>query len=135
LSIFLDTGVLVAVKSADDRRHPRAEELMEPILKGEFGEIYTSDYVIDEAVTLVLTRTKRLELAIAVGEYVLRSPRIIKLRVSEEVFDAAWERFKSLKEKPMSFTDCTSLALMEMRGIEGIASFDSGFDGLVKRIS
>jgi predicted nucleic acid-binding protein len=35
----------------------------------------------------------------------------------------------------MSFTDCTSLALMEMRGIEGIASFDSGFDGLVKRIS
>lgn len=135
MSIFLDTGVLAAVKSADDKRHPRAEELMEPILAGEFGEIYTSDYVIDETVTLVLTRTKRLELAISVGEYVLNSPRINKLRVSEDVFNTAWEKFKSFEENPMSFTDCTSLALMEERGIKRIASFDSGFDGLVKRIS
>jgi len=134
LSIFLDTGVLVAIKSADDKKHSRAEELMEPILRGELGEIYTSDYVIDEAVTLVLTRTKKLKLAIDVGEYVLSSPRIKKLRVSKDVFDAAWQRFKSLGKRPMSFTDCTSLALMEKDRIRNIASFDSGFDGLVERI-
>jgi len=103
------------------------------MLRGEHGEIYTSDYVMDEAVTLMLRRTKRIELAINVGEYVLRSPRIRKLRVSEDVFNAAWEKFKSLR-KPMSFTDCTSLALVEKGGIGRIASFDSGFDGLVERI-
>ncbi len=108
---------------------------MARILRAEFGVIYTSDYVIDEAITTALARTKRLELAIDVGEYILSSPRIGKLRVSEEVFDAAWERFKSLKERPMSFTDCTSLALVEKNRIGRIASFDTGFDGLVERIS
>jgi len=134
MAVFLDTSVLVAARNVDDKNHVVAEELMRSMLRGEHGEIYTSDYVVDEAVTLMLMRTKRLKLAIDVGEYVLRSPRIRKLRVSEDVFDAAWERFKSLGKRPMSFTDCTSLALMEKSGIGSIASFDSGFDGLVKRV-
>ena len=106
---------------------------MKRVLRAEFGAIYTSDYVIDEAITTALARTKRLELAIDVGEYILSSPRIKKLRVSEDVFDAAWGKFKSLR-KPMSFTDCTSLALVEKGGIGRIASFDSSFDGLIERI-
>ncbi|MEM3402119.1 MAG: PIN domain-containing protein [Candidatus Hadarchaeales archaeon] len=133
MSVFLDTSVLVAARNVDDENHDRAKELLISALKGEHGDIYTSDYVIDEAVTLMLRRTKRIELAINVGEYVLRSPRIKKLWVSEDIFSAAWEKFKSLR-KPISFTDYTSLALMEKMGIESIASFDSGFDGLVKRM-
>jgi len=133
MAVFLDTSVLVAARNVDDKNHAGAKELMKSVLRGEHGEIYTSDYVVDEAVTLMLRRTKRIELAINIGEYVLRSPRIRKLRVSEDVFDAAWEKFKSLG-KPMSFTDCTSLALVEKGGIKSIASFDSGFDGLVERI-
>ncbi|MFN4133792.1 MAG: type II toxin-antitoxin system VapC family toxin [Candidatus Hadarchaeales archaeon] len=135
MAIFLDTSVLIAARNVDDKNHTRAKELMRLMLKGEHGEIYTSDYVIDEAITLMLRRTKRLKLAIDVGEYVLSSSRITRLRVTDEVFHAAWERFKSLGKRPMSFTDCTSLALMEKVGIKGIASFDSGFDGLVQRIS
>ena len=134
MSIFIDTGIFVALRNAADKYHRRAKELMKRAMQAEFGAIYTSDYVVDEAITTALARTKRLEMAIDVGEYILSSPRIKKLRVSEEAFDAAWERFKSM-EKPMSFTDCTSLALMEEMGIENIASLDSGFDGLVKRIS
>jgi len=106
---------------------------MRRILKGEFGTAYTSDHVIDEAITTALARTKRLELAVDIGELILSSPRIIKLRVSEDAFNVTWELFKSLKGRPLSFTDCTSLALMK-NGIERIASFDSGFDGLVERI-
>jgi hypothetical protein len=134
LSVFVDTSVLVAARNVDDKHHLRAKELMKSMLRGEYGEIYTSDYVVDEAVTLMLRRTRRLKLAIDVGEYILSSPRIKKLRVLGEVFDAAWERFKSLRERPMSFTDCTSLALTEKSGIGRIASFDSGFDGLVSRV-
>lgn len=134
MAIFLDTSILIAARNADDKNHGGAEELMRSMLRGEHGKIYTSDYVIDEAVTLMLRRTKRLELAIDIGEFILNSPRIIKLRVSEEIFDAAWRRFKSLKERPMSFTDCTSLALMEQSGIRKIASFDSGFDGLAEKV-
>lgn len=134
MSIFIDTGIFVALRNAADKNHRRANELMKRAMQGEFGVTYTSDYVIDEAITTALARTKRLKLAIDIGEYILSSPRIKKLWVSEEVFDAAWERFKSLEERPMSFTDCTSLALMEKGGIRNIASFDSGFNGLVERI-
>jgi predicted nucleic acid-binding protein len=82
-----------------------------------------------------LARTKRLELATDIWEFILGSPRIVKLRVSEDIFQAAWGKFRSLGNRPLSFTDCTSLALMEKNGIESIASFDPGFDGLVKRIA
>jgi len=117
---------LVAARNVDDKYHLRAKELMKSMLRGEYGEIYTSDYVVNETVTLMLRRTRRLKLAIDVGEYILSSPRIKKLWVTEEVFDAAWERFKSLRGRPMSFTDCTSLALMEKRGIGRIASTARG---------
>ena len=134
MSVFVDTGIFVAAINIADENHGRAKELMERAMKGEFGAIYTSDYVVDEAVTATLARTKKFGAAVEVGEYILGSPRIKKLRVSGDVFDAAWERFKSLGKRPISFTDCTSLALMEKSGIERIASFDSGFDGLVERV-
>jgi predicted nucleic acid-binding protein len=46
----------------------------------------------------------------------------------------ACKKFKTFMDKPLSFTDCTSLALMEKSRITQIASFDSGFDGLAQRI-
>ena len=134
MAVFVDTSVWIAARNLDDVNHLRAKEILTSMLKGELGEIYTSDYILDEVVTLMLKRTGRLELAIEMGEYILKSPRIRKLRVTEEIFDDAWKKFKSLKSKPMSFTDCTSLVLMEKKGIEYIASFDSGFDGLARRI-
>jgi hypothetical protein len=135
LSVFIDTGIFVAAINVADKNHGRAKGLMVRAMKGEFGTVYTSDYVIDEAITATLARTKKFEAAVEVGEYILTSPRIEKLRVTEEIFNAAWERFKALRARPMSFTDCTSLALVEKNGIGNLASFDSGFDGLVKRIS
>jgi len=72
-----------------DKNHSRGKELMARALAGEFGVVYTSDYVVDEAITTALARTRRLELAIDIGEFILASPRIVKLRVSEDVFKAA----------------------------------------------
>ncbi len=133
MAVFLDTGVLVAARNADDDRHRAAKELIRSALRQDYGPAYTSDYVIDEAVTLMLVRTKNPELAVDVGEFVLRSSRIAKLWVSKESFSEAWDKFRTLKERSLSFTDCTSLVLMSRNGIDEIMSFDSGFDGLVPR--
>ena len=107
---------------------------MKRALKGEFGRVYTSDYVIDEAVTTALVRTKRHELAEDLGNYILGSPRITKIWVGEDSFNEAWLKFGLLKDKPLSFTDCTSIALIEKSGMKQIMSFDCGFDGLISRI-
>ena len=134
MAVFLDTGLFVALRNADDKFHVRSKELMKRALKGDFGRIFTSDYVIDEAITTALVRTRRHDLAVDIGKYIIESPRIFKLWITKDIFDKAWEKFKILEDRPMSFSDCVSLAHIEKNGIKQIISFDSGFDGLVQRL-
>jgi len=135
LAVFIDTGIFVALRNADDEFHVRSMGLMKRALKGEFGRIFTSDYVIDEAITTALARTRRHSLAVDVGRYIIESPRILKLWTTKDVFDLAWERFKTFKDRPMSFSDCVSLSHVEKNGVKQMMSFDSGFDGLIQRLS
>jgi hypothetical protein len=134
MAVFIDTGVFLALRNADDESHGRSKELMKNALKGEYGRILTSDYVIDEAVTTTLARTRRHEFAMDIGKYIMESPRIIKLWTTREIFEASWEKFKQLKDRRISFTGCTSLAHIENSNIKQIISFDSGFDGLIQRL-
>jgi uncharacterized protein len=134
MAVFIDTGIFVALHNADDEFHSRSKELMKQALKSDFGRIFTSDYIIDEAVTTALVRTKKHYLAQDLGRSIIESPRITKLWVGEDVFALAWKKFSVFKDKPLSFTDCTSIAIIETRGIKQIMSFDRGFDGLVARI-
>jgi len=134
MTVFIDTGVFIALRNADDEQHERSKELMRKALKADYGRIYTSDYIIDEAVTTALMRTRRHDLAIDVGRYIIESSRITKLWTTKEIFELSWLKFKSLKDKPLSFTDCTTLVHMQKNQIKQILSFDSGFDGLVERI-
>ncbi|MGD6851090.1 MAG: type II toxin-antitoxin system VapC family toxin [Candidatus Bathyarchaeia archaeon] len=134
MAVFVDTCIFVALNNSLDNHHSRGRDLFKQALKGDFGAIFTSDYIIDEAVTTALARTKRKDLAIELGKYIIESPRITKIWVTEDEFHLTWKKFIGFKDKPLSFTDCNSLALMETKGIKQIMSFDQGFDGLVERI-
>jgi uncharacterized protein len=134
MAVFVDTGIFVALHNADDDFHSRSKELMKQALKSDFGRIFTSDYVIDEAITTALVRTKKHDLALDLGRFIIESPRITKVWVGEDSFEAAWKKFSMFKDKPLSFTDCTSIAIIEAKGIKQIMSFDRGFDGLITRI-
>ena len=133
MSLFLDTGVLVAVRNSVDGRHERAKELMRSAIRGDSGAVYTSNFILDEAITLTMARTKNPDMALDVGYFVIRSPRIIMLFVSDREFREALDKFKSLGKRLLSFTDITSLVLMARHGIDEMVSFDSGFDGLIAR--
>jgi len=134
MTIFIDTGVFIALRNADDEKHQRSKELMMKALKADYGTVYTSDYIIDEAVTAALVRTRRHDLALDIGKYIIESPRITKLWTTKEIFELAWQKFKILKDKPLSFTDCTTLAHIQKNQINQILSFDSDFDGLLQRV-
>jgi predicted nucleic acid-binding protein len=134
MAVFIDTGIFVALHNADDEFHQRSQELMKNALKNGFGRIFTSDYIIDEAITTALMRTKKHSIAKDLGSFIIESPRITKLWIEEASFQKAWKTFCTFKDKPLNFTDCTSIALIESTGIKQIMSFDSGFDGLIPRI-
>ena len=134
MTAFIDTGIFVALRNAEDVNHQRSKELMISALNGSWGRTYTSDYIIDEAITTALARTKRHDIAVDVGSYIIGSPRFIKIEIDNELFNEAWIKFRTYKDKGLSFTDCTSLAITQKRGIKQIISFDCGFDGLMKRL-
>ena len=135
MGVFIDTGLFLALYNAEDVHHQRSTELIKNALAGNFGRLYTSDYIIDEAITTLMVRTRQHEIAVEIGKYLIESPRITRLTIDNDVFASAWTKFQSLKDKVLSFTDCTSIALMYKHRIKNIMSFDCGFDGLALRIS
>lgn len=135
LGIFVDTGVFVAARNSRDINHEKAKRLLKKALSGEWGEVFTSSHVFDEAVALALVRTRRPEIAIDIGNFILSSTTIRMLFVDKEAFKLAWKIFRKYADRRLSFTDATSIALMKLYKTEYIMSFDRHFDGIVSRIS
>lgn len=137
MSVFVDTGVFVAFENTADPRHEAARLLLRAAASGRIGDVFTSDCVMDEAVTLALARTRRADLALSVGNLILGTGPLGRFAgmayVSPRVFLRSWSRFGRLAPRGLSFTDCTSLELVQTEGIREIASFDRDFDGLAVR--
>jgi len=135
MSAFIDTGVFVAARNKRDINHEKAVNLLREALKGKYGRIYTSDYIFDEAVAVALVRTRKPDIAIDIGNFILSSKKLRILHVDKLVFMDAWRIFKKYVNKKLSFTDAVSIALMRRYNIDYIMSFDKHFDNIVPRIS
>lgn len=134
MAIFIDTGIFVAARNKSDVNHARAKQMLRRALRAEFGRVVTSDYIVDEAVTVAFARTHNHQIAVNIGGLIMDSPRIEKLVAGEEKFLKAWEKFKRMSGRGLSFTDCMTLVMMEEIGTNKIMSFHSGFDALATRI-
>lgn len=108
------------------------------VLAGAFGQPLTTDYVYDEAVTLIHSRTTDAEAARRLGERIRgigEFPDVIDLQfVGETGFRRAVELHEQFDDQALSFTDATILAHVEARGIDAVLTFDDDFDGLVDRL-
>lgn len=123
--IVLDSSFIVAFKIENDENHHKASNIMQKIADGVYGEPIISDYVFDEVITVVLVRSKKLFLAIEIGEELRESVKI--LRIDKSLFEEGWAVFKNQKNSGLSFTDCTIISLMKKNNIKDIATFDSKF--------
>lgn len=123
--IILDSSFIVAYKIENDFHHQKAIEIMKGIVAGKYGEVYVTDYIFDESVTIVFGKTKKLEGAINTGNGLIKSSKI--LRIDAATFDNAWSLFKRQKNTKFSFTDCTTLIVMDENRIKNIATFDEDF--------
>jgi predicted nucleic acid-binding protein len=139
MSVLVDTGVLVAFHNGRDAHHERAIELVEELKDGARGAVYTSDYVFDEAISLAQARTGRAEVVRAVGETVLpedaREQWISLLHLSAEEFFRSWHSLRAHPKAGLSFTDWTMVEMVRGRRLDSIASFDSGLDAWIPRLS
>lgn len=127
MKIFIDTSALIAYYNIDDRHHGDASEVMMKIKEGEIPltRFYITDYIFDETMTFMECVLNNHRLAQEVGEALLSSPFTTMLKIDEEAFQDAWELFK--ERVGLSFTDCSSFAIMERYGIAQSFTFDKHF--------
>lgn len=129
--LFVDTSAFLALANEKDNNHIPAVRFLENIKNGKAGirKIITSDYIIDETLTRIRYSVGHRQ-AVEWGKDILASNVVEKLNVDGEIFGLAWELFETYDDKRLSFTDCTSFAIMKKRGIEKVFSFDGDFERL-----
>jgi predicted nucleic acid-binding protein len=125
--IFVDTSAWYAIEVEDDLNHKAAHNFLTEIASGKFGIAITTDYVIDETLTLLRTR-RDLASALSFIAKVTKSKSIRVFWINEDLFQKTLEVFKKSNGKTWSFTDCTSFALMRELNIKEAFSFDKHFN-------
>jgi predicted nucleic acid-binding protein len=120
--IFVDSSAWFAVYSLRDSNHSIATATIHSLQ----SELVTSDYVIDETLTLLRARNED-QRAIAFGNRVIEGNWVNIVRIEDADFADAWTIFRTYSDKGWSFTDCTSRVLMERLGITKAFAFDEHF--------
>ena len=124
--IFVDTGAWYATEVEDDIQHRKARQFLTGLASGKYGVCITTDYVLDETLTLLRSR-RSLKDASTFIEKIRNSKSVKVFWVDEALFDRALEIFQNSQDKSWSFTDCTSFALMNDLSVTDSFAFDSHF--------
>lgn len=133
--VFVDTSGFKALVDPKDEFTGRAVKIWANLAKSG-AKLVTSNYVLDECYTLIGVRCG-LEVAREFRELLAGSGEEIKvMRVTLADELAAWDWFEKNWSK-LSFTDCTSFALMSRLGLTSFFGFDdhferAGFDRVVE---
>lgn len=120
--IFVDTGAWYAFAIPSDPDHEQAKE----ILGNSTEPLVTSDYVVDELLTLFAVRGQKPK-GIEWLHDVLAPGGTRLILVSEDDFAGAVLIYEQFGDKAWSFTDCTSYVLIERLALEHACSFDHHF--------
>ncbi|HZK82871.1 MAG TPA: PIN domain-containing protein [Humisphaera sp.] len=122
MSIFVDTGAWFASVVPADRHHLKVVAFLQhnPL------PLITTDYVIDETLTLLRARGEVIK-AISLGRQLLDLQMANVVHITPQVFSKAWEIFRDQPSRRWSFTDCTSKIVMQERHIRKALALDQHF--------
>jgi predicted nucleic acid-binding protein len=123
--LFVDTSGWYAAFNRSERTHRTVTQALAQARSAR-RLLVTSDYVIDETLTLVRVRVGH-RLALKVGDALWRQGGAEVVEVDASAREAAWQIFRRYKEHELSFTDCTSAAVMRQRNIEEVVTLDGHF--------
>ena len=129
MKLFIDTGPLVARTYRPDPRHRESVDVFRRISDRTlpYRLLFTSNFVVDETLTRLLYEAGHP--AAVQGLRLVRGSTVLRIvRVTEEDERAADEVFLKYTDHRISYTDCTSVAVMERLGIDTVFSFDRDFE-------
>lgn len=123
--IFVDTSAFIALFDKKDNYHRKAAVYLENLDPG-VAQLHTSNYIIDETITRIRMLNGHHP-ALEFANNFFRSKIFHYHYIDQESEKNAFELFKKYSDKELSFTDCTSFALMRQLGIKKAFAFDEDF--------
>ncbi len=123
--VFMDSAGFLALWDASDQHHGAAGRLQVE-LAGKRRRFVTSEYVVDETITLLLMRHSHAAAADFL-DTVERSEALRLEWIGPERFYAAAGLFRRHADKEWSFTDCVSFVLMRELRIRDAFTTDHHF--------
>jgi len=127
--IFVDTWGWLAYGHRRDAHHQEVKELVETCVSYR-TPVHTSDYVLDELITLLFRRESYEEAVRFLDALLADSARgaLQIQRLTTERFQAALELRKRFQDKPdISFTDLTTMVILRELRIMAVVTEDSHF--------
>jgi predicted nucleic acid-binding protein len=121
--IFVDTSFWVALRLRRDTRHDAAVALVD---EHDTSSLVTSNHVRGETWTFFRARGGPRD-GVAFLDMVERTPRLQIAFVDEPLEREAVHWLRRHDERPYSFVDATSFALMRWLGIREALAFDGDF--------
>lgn len=121
--LFLDTGVLFAYFDKSDSEHKKISS----ILDSSKDIFYTTNYIIDELITLLRFRNFKVSQIKAFIDDIRNEKIAFLLYVTPEIEELAWVLLNKYKDHKFSFTDCTSFVIMRENGIKKACALDDHF--------
>ncbi len=121
--IFVDSSFWIAQQLKRDGRHANAEALA---LRYVGVLLYTSTAVVAETWTFLRRRSSHAS-AVEWLHGVVSERHVRVTRIDEELEDAAWAWLRVHDERPYSFVDATSFALMRKLRLTEALAFDGDF--------
>ena len=128
--LFIDTWGWVAIHNKREPRHAEVNRFYRNF-RFEKGEVYTTDHVLDETITLLF---RRLPFDLARDSLTLLNESFEKGYlnlewISPERFEEAKQLRLKFVDKPIiSFTDFTSMAIMKGLDIKLVLTGDDHFE-------
>ncbi len=122
---FVDTSGWCAIYNRADVNHIQARTCWEKISQ-KVGLVYTTDYVLDETITLLRARVGHKP-AVEFGQVILASKVVKTVPITQELWQKAWEMFIRYDDKDFSFTECTSFVVMKEMQLTTALAFDHHF--------
>lgn len=125
--IFIDASFYLSLLNPNDSNHQKAIELSVQHKKGDY---VTSQLVLGEVLTVGSQRFDK-DLTVKFVEEIFKSHTKIVLEKRELVKDA-FNLFKRIKSKNISWMDSYSFVIMKRLGIKKLLTFDKHFKQLAR---